>query len=148
MTIRENIARVRERIQAAASRAHRDPNQIELMAVSKTVSAESIGEAYEAGVRLFGENRVQEFARKAAALRELTPAWWHMVGHLQTNKVGSAIGLFDAIDSVDSLHLARKLNAAAMQAEKRLPVLIEINIGGEEAKSGVALDSEELNQLF
>lgn len=146
MTITENIARVRERIQAAASRARRDPKKIELMAVSKTVSVESIREAYDAGIRLFGENRVQEFTAKAAALSELTQARWHMIGHLQTNKVGSAIELFDAIDSVDSLHLARKLNAAASLAEK-LPVLVEINIGGEPGKSGVALDSEELNQL-
>ena len=148
MTIRENIARVRKRIQAAASRAGRDPEKVELMAVSKTVSPESIREAYEAGIRLFGENRVQEFNGKAAALRELTQARWHMIGHLQTNKVGSAIELFDAIDSVDSLRLARKLNAAAMPAEKKLPVLIEINIGGEQAKSGVVLGSEELNQLL
>ena len=118
------------------------------MAVSKTISAESIREAYEAGIRLFGENRVQEFTGKAAALRELTRARWHMIGHLQTNKVGSAIGLFDAIDSVDSLRLARKLNAAAAQAAKTLPVLIEINIGGEQAKSGVTLDSEEWKQLL
>jgi len=148
MTIRENIARVRKRIQAAASRARRDPKKIELMAVSKTVSAASICEAYEADIRLFGENRVQEFTAKAAALRDLTQARWHMIGHLQTNKAGSAIALFDGVDSIDSLRLARKLNAAAMQAEKKLPVLIEINIGGEQAKSGVALDSEELNQLL
>jgi pyridoxal phosphate enzyme (YggS family) len=148
MTIRENIARVRKRIQAAASRARRDPKKIELMAVSKTVSAASIREAYEEDIRLFGENRVQEFTAKAAALRELTQARWHMIGHLQTNKAGSAIALFAGVDSIDSLRLARKLNAAAMQAEKKLPVLIEINIGGEQAKSGVALDSEELNQLL
>jgi PLP dependent protein len=148
MTIRENIAQVRNRIQTAASRARRDPKKIELMAVSKTVSAASIREAYEADIRLFGENRVQEFPAKAAALRGLTQARWHMIGHLQTNKVGSAIALFDGVDSVDSLRLARKLNAAAVQAEKKLPVLIEINIGGEQAKSGVALNSEELHQLL
>jgi PLP dependent protein len=148
MTIAENIAQVRERIEAAASRAGRDPEKMELMAVSKTFSADSIREAYEAGIRLFGENRVQEFAGKAAGLRELTEARWHMIGHLQTNKVGSAIELFDAVESVDSLRLARKLNATAMQAGKKLPALIEINIGGEQAKSGVALDSEELEQLF
>ena len=148
MSIRENITQVRNRIQAAATRARRDAKKIELMAVSKTVSAESIREAYEAGMRLFGENRVQEFTEKTTALRELTEARWHMIGHLQTNKMGSAIELFDAIDSVDSLRLARKLNAAALQAEKKLPVLIEINIGGEQAKTGVAPDSEELNQLL
>jgi len=148
MTIAENVAGVRQRIQAAASRAQRDPKKIELMAVSKTVPAESIREAYEAGIRLFGENRVQEFTGKAPALREFTEARWHMIGHLQTNKAGSAIELFNAIDSLDSLRLAQKLNAAAMHSERKLPVLIEINIGGEQAKSGVALDSEELKQLL
>ena len=148
MTIAENIARVHERIRTAASRAQRDPGKIELMAVSKTFSAASMHEAYEAGIRLFGENRVQEFAGKSAALRELTEARWHMIGHLQTNKVGSALGLFDAIDSIDSVRLARKLNTAAIQAGKKLPALIEINIGGEQAKSGVAFDSEELAKLL
>jgi PLP dependent protein len=148
MTIAENVAVVGKRIQAAAIRARRDPKKIELMAVSKTASAGSIRETYEAGIRLFGENRVQEFTGKAPALRELSEARWHMIGHLQTNKVGGAVELFDAIDSLDSLRLAHRLNAAAMQADKKLPVLIEINIGGEPAKGGLPTDSEELNQLL
>ena len=118
------------------------------MAVTKTHPPENIREAYDAGLRLFGENRVQEFAGKASALASLSGAEWHMIGHLQTNKAGKAVELFSAVDSVDSLKLAGKLNAAAQASGKRLTVLIELNVGGEEAKSGVALDSEELENLL
>ena len=144
----ENLAAVRERIAAAARRAGRRPEDIALMAVSKTFPPEAIREAYNAGQRLFGENRVQEFAEKAPALRDLGDAEWHLIGHLQTNKAAKAAELFAAVDSVDSLRLAEKLNTAAQKANKRLPVLIEINVGGEAAKSGVAPDSEELEQLL
>jgi pyridoxal phosphate enzyme (YggS family) len=109
MSIAENIAQVRERIRVAAVRAGRDPGSITLMAVSKTFPAESIREAYTAGIRVFGENRVQEFAGKAEALRDLSDARWHMIGHLQSNKAGKAAGLFHGVDSVDSLKLAEKL---------------------------------------
>jgi uncharacterized pyridoxal phosphate-containing UPF0001 family protein len=102
MSIAENIARVRERIAAAAQRAIRNPDEIKLMGVSKTFSAERIREAYAAGLRVFGENRVQEFAGKADALRDLPDAEWHLIGHLQTNKAAKATELFDAVDSVDS----------------------------------------------
>ncbi len=145
MSISENIARVRDRIAAAARRAGRDPDQITLMAVSKTVEPERIREAYAAGVRVFGENRVQEFEKKAPALGELAGAGWHLIGHLQSNKAKKAAELFAAVDSVDSLKLARKLEEAA---ERTLPVLIEINIGGEEAKSGVRPGSVELEELL
>lgn len=118
------------------------------MAVSKTFSPERIREAYEAGLRLFGENRVQEFAGKADALRALTGAEWHMIGHLQTNKAAKAAELFAGVDSVDSLKLAEKLNAAAENLNKQLNVLIEINVGGEEAKSGVSPDSPGLEQIL
>jgi PLP dependent protein len=148
MGVPENIAIVRERIAAAAQRAGRDPNQIALMAVTKTFPPERIREAYEAGLRLFGENRVQEFASKAEALRDLVDAEWHMIGHLQTNKAAKAAELFTAVDSVDSLRLAQRLNAAAQQLGKKLAVLIEINVGGEAAKSGVAPDSSELDELL
>ena len=117
------------------------------MAVTKTQTAERIREAYDAGLRLFGENRVQEFAGKARALAGLTGAEWHMIGHLQTNKSGKAAELFSAVDSVDSLKLAEKLNANAQELEKKLAILIEINIGGEEAKSGIAPNSPELEAL-
>ena len=119
------------------------------MAVSKTFPAQSVREAHTAGLRVFGENRVQEFAGKAAALRDLTDVEWHLIGHLQTNKAAKAAELFDAVDSVDSVRMAEKLNASAASGSgKMLSVLIEINVGGETAKSGVAPDSDELEQIL
>jgi len=148
MSIAQNISSARERIDQAARRAGRYPDEILLMAVSKTFPPERIREAYEAGQRLFGENRVQEFAGKAGALSDLSGAEWHLIGHLQTNKASAAAELFAAVDSVDSLRLTRKLDAAAGQAGRMLPVLIEINIGGEAAKAGVAPDSAELDAIL
>ena len=148
MSIAENIAGVRERIAAAARRAGRSPEEITLMGVSKTFPVESIRDAYQAGLRIFGENRVQEFAGKAEALRDLREAEWHLIGHLQSNKAAKAAELFDAVDSVDSLRMSEKLNAAAVSADKKLSVLIEINVGGEQAKSGLAPVSEELEQIL
>ncbi len=148
MSISENIAEIRERIEIAARRAGRPAGSVSLMAVTKTHPAERIREAYEAGLRIFGENRVQEFAGKAEALRDLQGAEWHMIGHLQTNKAGKAVELFSAVDSVDSVKLAEKLDAAARKLGKQLAVLIEINVGGEEAKSGVDLDARELEDLL
>lgn len=148
MPIAENIARIRERIASAARHAARNPEDITLMAVSKTFPPESIREAYAAGLRVFGENRVQEFAGKSEALRDLQDATWHLIGHLQSNKAAKATELFNAIDSVDSVRLADKLNAAAQSAGKTLAVLIEINVGGEEAKSGLAPDSPALEQVL
>ncbi len=148
MSISENVAKVREQVADAARRLGRSPEEIALMAVTKTHSPERIREAHAAGLRLFGENKVQEFAGKAAALADLTDADWHMIGHLQTNKAGKAAELFRAVDSVDSVKLAEKLNAAARNVEKKLSVLIEINIGGEVAKSGLTADSPELEALL
>jgi len=148
MPLSENISAVRERIQAAAHRAGRSPDDIALMAVSKTQPPERIREAHNAGLRLFGENRVQEFAVKASSLADLHQAEWHMIGHLQTNKAGKAAELFAGVDSVDSVKLAEKLDAAARKLGKRVPVLVEINVGGEAAKSGAALDSGELEELL
>lgn len=148
MLVKENIAIIRERIDAAAHRSGRQAGQIELMAVTKTHPVERIREAYAAGLRLFGENRVQEFTAKAAAVADLEDAEWHMIGHLQTNKAAKTAELFCAVDSVDSLKLAEKLDAAAQELNKRLPVLIEVNVGGETAKSGVAPDSPELEELL
>ena len=139
---------VHERIAAAAHRVGRCPEDVALMAVSKTHPPECIREAYAAGLRLFGENRVQEFAGKAGALADLAETEWHMIGHLQTNKAGKAVELFNAIDSVDSVKLADKLDAAARSLRKKLSVLVEINVGGEAAKSGVAPDSRELEELL
>ncbi len=118
------------------------------MAVSKTQPSERIREAYDAGLRLFGENRVQEFAGKAGALQDLADAEWRMIGHLQTNKAAKAVELFGGVDSVDSLRLAERLNASARTLEKKIAVLIEINVGGEAAKSGVAAESEQLQELL
>jgi PLP dependent protein len=148
MSVSANFSSIHERIEAAARRAGRDPHQVALMAVTKTQSSARIREAYEAGQRLFGENRVQEFSAKAAGLTDLRDAEWHMIGHLQSNKAGRAAELFRSVDSVDSLRLAEKLNSAASLAGRTLDVFIEINVGGEEAKSGVATDSSDLEELL
>lgn len=148
MSISENVAAVRERIEDASRRAGRSPAEVALMGVTKTHPPERIREAYAAGLLIFGENRVQEFSAKAAALADLGGAEWHMIGHLQSNKTAKAAELFRAVDSIDSVKLAEKLDAAARKLTKKLPVLIEINVGGEEAKSGVAPDSRELEELL
>ena len=148
MTIADNLGRLHERIAAAAKRARRPAEEIALMAVCKTNPAERIREAYAAGHCLFGENRVQEFAGRWEALRDLTQASWHMIGHLQSNKAARAAELFSAVDSVDSLRLAERLNAAAGQQGKSLEVLLELNLGGEESKSGLAVGSEEMESLL
>ncbi len=161
MSIAENIARIRERMAAAARRAGRDPREVALMAVCKTMPAIRIREACVAGQRLFGENRVQEFQTKHAELSAVSRApgapgddfdisrvEFHLIGHLQSNKAAKAVAIFHAVDSLDSLRLAERLNAAADELKRRLPVLVEINIGGEEAKSGVAPDAAELRALL
>jgi hypothetical protein len=167
--IKENIARVQERIAGACRRSGRRPEDVRLVAITKTVPPEQIREAYEAGLRDFGENRVQEAKAKRPAISDLTVTW-HMVGHLQTNKARTACELFHWVHSVDSFRLAQKIDQAARQltgepgtassanyrtaAEfpippvagrlvrgERLPVLIEVNLGEEPAKSG-ARESE------
>lgn len=148
MSISENISELQQRIHAAARRAGRNGHEIVLMAVTKTHPSERIREAYAAGVRIFGENRVQEFAGKIAALSDLSGAQWHMIGHLQSNKAAKAAELFNAVDSVDSAKLAERLNSAAEAQHKRIPVLIEINVGGEQAKSGIAPGSRDLDALL
>jgi pyridoxal phosphate enzyme (YggS family) len=148
MSIAQNIARIQEQIRDAIRRAGRTGELVTLMAVSKTFPAEAIREAYASGMRVFGESRIQEFAPKAEALRNLPDIAWHMIGHLQSNKAGKAAELFSAIDSVDSLRLAEKLNAASQQHRKKLSVLLEINVGGEAAKSGLAAESKELEDIL
>ena len=118
------------------------------MAVSKTHPAERIRAAYGGGIRVFGENRVQEFAGKASSLLDLADAQWHMIGHLQSNKAAKAAELFGAVDSIDSLKLAERLNAAAETQNKKIPVLIEMNVGGETAKSGVPPESRDFEDLL
>lgn len=138
-TIRENLGRVREQIADAARRAGRKPEEILLIGVSKTHPAGAVREAYEAGLRDFGENRVQEWEGKLPALQDLQGTW-HLIGHLQSNKAARASKAFHSIDSVDDWALAQRLDRA--QAEKmsgkRLRVLLEVHLGGEESKSGVS----------
>ena len=150
MSIAENIAGVRERVDAAARRAGREASSVALMAVCKTKPVQEIRQAFEAGQRLFGENRVQEFEDKAGALADVIAggAEFHLIGHLQSNKANRAAELFQAVDAVDSLSLLERLNLMAQRAGKVLPVLIEINIGGEEQKAGLPADCSELNELL
>ncbi len=148
MTIASDLSALHERIARAAARAGRNAEDVALMAVSKTQPADKIIEAYEAGQRLFGENRVQEFSEKVGGLAHLSDARFHMIGHLQSNKAAKAAEVFASIDSLDSAKLAERLNAAAKNLGKTLDVLIEINVGGEEAKSGIAPDSPELEGIL
>ena len=131
-----NVAEIRERIAQSAARVGRAADDITLVAVSKTFPPEAIRSAYELGLRHFGENRVQEWESKRAAVADLD-ATWHLIGHLQSNKARRAANLFNRVDSVDSVALAQKLDAAAASEAKRLKVLIEVHLGGEETKSGV-----------
>jgi PLP dependent protein len=140
-TISARVAAVQQRIAAVCARAGRDVTQVTLMAVSKTVEAARIRAAIAAGMRVLGENRVQEAQSKLTELRALSDAQqvqWHLIGHLQSNKARRAIELFDAVHSVDSLKLAEKLNQGAAELNKRLPVFIEVNLGGEDSKAGLA----------
>lgn len=148
MSIAENLAAIHGRIARTARRAGRSADDVRLMAVSKTVPAERIVEAFAAGQRLFGENRVQEFADKHEDLRQLEGAEFHMIGHLQSNKAGKAVELFHAVDSLDSVKLGERLNAAAEKLGKTVEALIEINIGGEKAKTGVPAESPELGDIL
>lgn len=121
---------------AACHRAGRQVEEVKLIAVSKTFPAERIREAYEAGLRDFGENRVQEAAPKIAALEGLEITW-HLIGHLQSNKAKRARELFHWVHSVDSVYLAQKLDHAAQNSSARLPILFQVNLGVEETKSGL-----------
>ncbi len=144
MDFEENIGYVRERIASACHRAGRRPEEVKLVAVSKTVPPELIRRAFEAGLHDFGENRVQEANAKRPALSDLTVTW-HMVGHLQSNKAKLARELFHVVHSVDSLRLAQKLDQAAVCADDKLPVLLQVNLGDELTKSGAR--EEEISQL-
>jgi pyridoxal phosphate enzyme (YggS family) len=136
--IAANVERVRERISRAAKRAGRRGDQVTLVAVSKTFPAEAIRAAYDAGLRHFGENRVQEWESKQRLVADLD-ATWHLIGHLQSNKALRAAYLFRRVDSIDDLALAKRLAAAAAAEGKNLPVLIEVHLGNEATKSGVAV---------
>jgi pyridoxal phosphate enzyme (YggS family) len=149
----ENLEKLEDAICAACRTADRPRSCVELMAVSKTYSAETIAEAAQLGLRLYGENRVQEFAEKAPGVETLrrdsaNPIRMHLIGHLQSNKSARAVDLFDAVDSVDSLRLAERLDDAAGKLGKRLPILIEVKISSEETKSGVEPESDEAARLL
>jgi pyridoxal phosphate enzyme (YggS family) len=136
--IAANIERVRERISRAAKRTGRHADDVTVVAVSKTFPAEAIRAAYDAGLRHFGENRVQEWESKQRLVADLD-ATWHLIGHLQSNKALRAAYLFRRVDSIDDLALAKRLAAAAAAEGKNLPVLIEVHLGDEATKSGVAV---------
>jgi hypothetical protein len=151
--LEENLERLEETITAACRKAGRARAEVELMAVSKTHPAATLAEAASLGLALFGENRVQEFATKAVEVaplrqRAVKPVRVHLIGHLQSNKAQRAVELFDAVDSVDSLRLAERLNEAAGKLGKRLPVLLEVKLSPEESKAGLAPDSAEAAQLL
>jgi PLP dependent protein len=133
--IADNCLRVLERIDTIARRAGRDPAEIALIAVTKTVGPDAVREAFAAGLTRFGENRAQEFARKLAALDDLA-AEWHFIGHLQTNKVRAVARACALIHSVDRIDLARRIDERA-SAQAPQPVLVQVNTSGEASKSGV-----------
>jgi pyridoxal phosphate enzyme (YggS family) len=138
MTIEANLARVREDFAAACRRANRPESSVSLMAVSKVHPVESLLEAYAAGHRLFGENRVQEFAGKFPSLSACTEAEYHLIGPLQSNKSSKAAELFHSIDTVDSVKLAQRLDSAAAALGKKLPLYIEVKLSHEDSKHGIS----------
>jgi len=152
-SLADNLEKLEAAIGAACRWAGRERGTVELMAVSKTFPAATIAEAAALGIKLFGENRVQEFAGKAVELEPLRkrvarPILMHLIGHLQSNKAARAGELFDGIDSLDSLRLAERLNEAAGKLGKRLPVLIEVKLSPEESKAGLEPESAEAAELL
>lgn len=133
-----NIAQVRFNIAEAAQRAGRTADAITLVAVSKTVPIELVQMAYNLGVTNFGENRVQDALPKIAAFHP-QEVRWNMIGHVQSNKAGKVVRAFDCVQSVDSLHIAEALNRHAAEQEKQLPILLQVNVSGEETKEGMPL---------
>jgi pyridoxal phosphate enzyme (YggS family) len=139
----KRLADVQARIRAALARSGRSPTAVRLVAVTKTVGVGPIREALAAGVEILGENRVQEARDK---IPRLPPASWHLIGHLQTNKAKLAVSLFEMIHSLDSVRLAEELDRHGEQAGKRVRCLVEVNVGDEPQKSGVAVS--ELSGLL
>jgi len=139
-SVKDNLEKIQERIGEAARRAGRKPEEITLIGVSKTHPAEAIREAFEAGIRHFGENRVQEWEGKRGGVEDLEGKW-HLIGHLQSNKAARAAKVFHSVDSLDDLDLARRLNRAREEQgeSQKLRVLIEVHIAEEETKSGVGI---------
>lgn len=139
--IAANLAEVKKKIIASAERVGRDPAEIKLIAVTKTVGIPQMLEAIEAGVTAIGENRVQEINRKFPELHK--PVEWHLIGHLQTNKVKYIIDKVALIHSLDSLSLAEEISKRARQAGKEMPVLVQVNVAEEESKHGLKLGETE-----
>ena len=139
-SVRDNLLRIQERISKAAARAGRKAEEITLIGVSKTHPASAIREGYEAGIRHFGENRVQEWEGKRAGMEGLAAAW-HLVGHLQSNKTARAARIFHSVDSVDDFAIAQRLDRARAEAgiTGKLRVLIEVRVATEESKSGAEI---------
>ena len=140
--VARNLTQVQQRIAEAAVRSGRDPTEVVLVAVSKTFPAETIVAAYEAGVRHFGENRVEEGLVKIPAVRAAisgSQPTWHMVGHVQSRKAKDVVAHFDTVHSVDRLKIALRLNRFVVESGSGLPVLLECNVSGEESKSGFDL---------
>jgi len=135
ISVRNNIEHIRERIAEAALRSGRNPEDVKLMAVTKTVDDERIMEAIQCGVDIIGENYVQEAKRKIEKMGHSIE--WHLIGHLQSNKAKYAVRFFDMLHSVDRMGLARELDRRSAMNDRVMPVLIEVNISGEETKSGV-----------
>ncbi len=140
--IRSNYERVLEQIGAAASRSGRNPDDIQVVVVSKAQPAEVIHCAVQAGIRIFGENYPEETFRKIQIINN-PEVKWHMIGHLQSRKSKIVAEYFDWFQALDSLRLAEKLNRALEDRNKRMPILLEMNIGGEEGKSGWLADRED-----
>lgn len=144
-----NITKIRENLATAALAAGRDPADVRLIAVTKTYPAEAVAAAVAAGIKDVGENRVQEAVQKIAELRQLdglAMPTWHLIGSLQSNKARIAVEHFDVIHSVDSVRLAKAINRHCASLNKLMEILIQVNISGEESKSGVA--PEQLEKLL
>ncbi|MFQ3573290.1 MAG: YggS family pyridoxal phosphate-dependent enzyme [Thermodesulfovibrionales bacterium] len=145
--ITNNLSEIYKRIYRAALKSDRDPKDVTLLAVSKTFPLDKIVEAVDAGIRFFGESRVQEAEKKIKVFTEIaenkgfTNVKWHLVGHLQTNKVQKAVRLFDLIQSVDSVHLLEKIDQEARKIGKIQDVLIQVNLSEETTKFGISEDS-------
>lgn len=133
-TVKDNLETINKKIKEAALKVNRDPQEIKLVAVTKTATLEQIKEAINEGVKIIGENKVQEATEKYQVLT--TEVKWHLIGHLQTNKVKYAVEIFDLIHSVDSIKLAKEIDKRSVQFKKIIDVLIEVNISGEETKYG------------
>jgi len=140
--IKNNLDIIKEKIKKAALKANRRPEEIKLVAVTKTATMEQIKEAISAGIKIIGENKVQEAKEKYHILSADTE--WHLVGHLQTNKVKYAIEIFDCIQSVDSIKLAKEIDKRSLQFGKTTNVLVEVNVSGEETKYGIKPEEVEL----